>query len=78
MTETEIVTLIIMTIIAFAAGYCVGHDMSYRKGRRKGLHDGWVLAQGGKISPGLTALEVLEMPMVFPDKTVYRDGKLVK
>ena len=66
---------VLLTAIGF---YVIGHLRGYHKGRRKGLHDGWVLAQGGKISPGLTPLEAFEMPMVHPDGWVYRDGKIEK
>ena len=80
MTEIQLIKILIVTIlweglvIFFACWHY--YSKGYHKGRRKGLHDGWVLAQGGKISPGLTPLEAWEMPMVHPDGWVYRDGKM--
>ena len=81
-TEIQTIKLLVVAllfaVILLTAICRFQYSKGYHKGKRKGLHDGWVLAQGGKISPGLTPLEAWEMPMVHPDGTVYRDGKLEK
>ena len=74
MTLTEKLTTAL--IVALVIGHYIAYRKGYSEGRRKGLHDGWVLGQGGKISPGLTPLEAWDMPLVHPDGWVYRDGKI--
>ena len=71
-----IIAFIAWVPLAAIGFYQIGRSLGYHKGRRSGLQDGWILAQGGKISPGLTGLEAWEMPMVFPDGAVYRDGRI--
>ena len=72
-TQEAIYVVVVLLIIAVISK--IEYSRGYHKGMRKGLHDGWVLAQGGKISPGLSPIDVWEMPMVF-DGIVYRDGKI--
>ena len=76
MTDIEILILAFFAWVPLTSIVCytTGRSFGYHKGRRKGLHDGWLLGQGGDMSPGLSPLEAWDMPIVFPDKTVYRSG----